>query len=346
MSYPADLDSLLLALVEKLPRVDAVFTSGDRERWLATMDAALQLLYPPEWTPDARRRAKEARSEVGLTLTTEDIADAAMTLARARAGEADDPTWRELRHKVRRMSKEEAAAFFPTVSSPNGVIIGGALHEPVLVVPPPEAMERHVLSTMDEYAAHLRQATEEAPSSTTSADAVDDDGSSTGAPMTTGAEPADATSSPETPVASPPESAPGSRSTVVTAPSTPSPASTDAAPARAKSDTARRHFTADQRGAIIKRAVREGVTAVADDTSIHRSTIDRWMREMPVAVATFTTEWQQEQAEALAEGEPTVAQLEAERDKPVPPRVQWPTAPIERRPVDPERVRRQQADQA
>lgn len=326
MSY-AGLDPLLIALVEKLPRADDVFTSGDRERWLAAMNAALQLLYPPEWTPDARRKAREARSEVGLTLTPQSIADAAMTLARA---------------------KEEAAAHFPTIAAPeHGKVTIGVPpdgFDGVLVVPahyhsrlPPLTAEKvgAMRRSVEGTSVGLSELIEEAPSSTTSADAVDDESGGEEA-SASGAGPAPATSPARSTPADSPATAPSS-----TAPTKPS----TTAPARAKSETARRHFTADQRGAIIKRAVREGVVAVADDTLIHRSTIDRWMREMPVAVATFTTEWEQEQA-AAAEGEPTVAQLEAERDKPVPPKVQWPTTPIERRPVDPERVRRQQADQA
>lgn len=72
-------DPLLLALVDRLPRADEPFPTGDRERWVAAMDAALQFLYPPEWTSGARRRAREARNwqgeQVVVTGTQRPVAD-------------------------------------------------------------------------------------------------------------------------------------------------------------------------------------------------------------------------------------------------------------------------------
>lgn len=84
---------------------------------------------------------------------------------------------------------------------------------------------------------------------------------------------------------------------------------------------------------------------VQGDTMIHESTLNRWMREMPIAVQTFTEEWEAEQtAKVLAEGGPSVEELVAERERPVP--AKEPPAPFERRPFDPDRVRRNQADWA
>lgn len=309
-------DPILVHLFDRLPAEGQPFTTGDRERWIAAMDAALQFLYPPEWTQEARRRAKKA-----------------------------------------------AAAHFPTIiAPPGGVTIAGPVSEPVLIVPvdaqKPSLADPHYLGPPTGgvfVPAEIDLPPEEAPSTTTFADAVDDAGSSVGDETTTGAGPAAATSSPGTPVVSPPESA------------RTSPSSGDPAPARSRQpkgepvrivppripppqEGRKRHFTADQKGAILRRVVREGMPAVQADTLVHESTLNRWIREMPIAVQTFTEEWEAEQA--LAEGGPTVEELEAEKAKPVPPpakpkpAVQWPSTPIERRPVDHERVRRGQADWA
>lgn len=289
------LDPIVQTLVDRLPPADAGFTTGDRERWVAAMDAALQFLYPPEWSEDACRKAREARGS----------------------------------------AKEAAAAYFPTITAPSGgVTIAGPLHEPVLLLPDPVVAERHVLATLDEYARAAQP--KEAPPSTPFADAVDGATSPVpGGATTTGADVADDTS-PRPPAG--PDSEPSKPGSVDPAPSTPSPST-------ARSATARRHFTADQRGAILRRVVREGKQAVADDTDIHPATIDRWMRDMPLAVETFRRELEAEQ-----EAGPTLAEMEAEQATPVPPKpdkpaVQWPTAPIERRPVDHAAVLRAQADQ-
>jgi transposase-like protein len=328
-----ELDPLLLALVEKLPLADEVFTSGDQERWLAAMKVSLQLLYPPEWVPEARAKAKKA-----------------------------------------------AAAHFPTIIAPEGgVTIAGPVSEPVLVVPGPphpqatggicvptvpgdfpNLMEGIILNMNaappaepDDYPVVNTDGTvtfapypEEAPS-TTSADAVDD-ASGGGGPTHGGADPVSGTSSP---LADRPGSPPTSSTTT-------GPVPANAKPERVKPGTTPnlgrrrdRNFTADQKGAIIRRAIREGMDAVTENGAVHAATVRKWMREMPQSVKAFTIEWEQEQErQALSEGTPTVEELEAERDSPImaptkegaKPAVQWPTAPIERRPVDEVAVRNSQ----
>jgi hypothetical protein len=350
-SFRTDIHPVLVALFDTLPsREAAVFTLGDRERWIAAMDAALQFLYPPEWSQEARQRARKG--------------------------------------------KEAAAAYFPTIEAPeHGKVTIGVPpdgFEPVLIVPasahPPPAQplyaepSAHVrASGSDDYVVKLGTIPllEEAPSRTTVeiiVDAVDDE---------SGGEAAAGSSADPAPATSPPPSSPTPAPTGgSTAPSTSAlskPGSDTPAPARSRQpkgepvriipppqEGRKRHFDAAQKGAILRRVVREGMPAVQGDTKIHESTLNRWIREMPIAVQTFTEEWEAEQQEkALAEGGPTVAELEAEKERPVLPRptqaeaivqrakelaakpvVQWPSTPIERRPVDPERVRRSQAENA
>jgi hypothetical protein len=369
MTHPASLDPLLLALVEKLPRADAVFTTGDRERWLLAMDSALQLLYPPEWSQDARRKAKEAAAAHFPTVTAPEHGKVTIGVP----PDGFEPV----------LIVPASAA--PPPAQPLYAIVhvrkpDGACHAGCPAPGPHHQAERHGSdphftgpATGGVFVPIEVDLPEEAPSRTTVeilVDAVDDSGSSAGEPTTTGADDADATSSPETPVDSPPESAPSSPSSGETAPSTPSPASTEitreqaaviagvAVEVPAPEQGRKRHFSADQKGAILRRVVREGIAAVAEDTLIHTSTLNRWAREMPIAFKTFTDEWEAEQG-------PSVEEMEAERQRPIPPRptqqeaiakratelaakpaVQWPSAPMERRPVDHERTRREQADWA
>ncbi len=60
MTYPAHIEPVLLALVEKLPAKGEGMTTGDQERWLAAIGAVMAFLYPPEWTQEARERGKKA----------------------------------------------------------------------------------------------------------------------------------------------------------------------------------------------------------------------------------------------------------------------------------------------
>lgn len=315
-------DALLLVMCDKLPPLGEVFTSGDQERWLDAMRAILAFLYPPEWSQEAREKAKKA-----------------------------------------------AAAHFPTITAPQhgrvtiGVPPDG--FEPVLILPAetPNLMERIILD-------HNLTAKEEL--SRTFAGAVDDESGGEEA-RTSGAAPAGATSSPD--LAEPPSATSSPPTSEPTSPSTDDPAPDKSEvhepvlgegvrivpqPHSPATPFARRHFTADQRGALIRRVVREGLGPVSLDAMIHETTLRRWMREMPVSVSTFTEEWEAEQkAAAIAEGEPTVEEMEAERDTPIDeaslrrakelaakPAVQWPTAPIERRPFDPEQTRSHQAGQS
>lgn len=325
-----DKDALLLAMCDKLPPLGEVFTSGDQERWLDAMRAILAFLYPPEWVPEARRKAREA-----------------------------------------------AAAHFPTITAPqHGRITIGVPpdgFEPVLILP--AEIERVILD---------RNLTAKEEPSTTSADAVDDE---SGGEETddSGAGPAPDTSSVPS-AGSPPESAPSTPSSGVLVPEidTPIPETLAERLERQgiKSDVPvpgriappqptrivpprdrKRHFRSETKIEMVRRCVREGVEVVEDEELIAAGTLRKWMREYHDVVSATEQEIEVERRrQVLDEGHPSVAELEAEKKTPVPPRmmvdvepraaelaarppVQWPTAPIERRPVDHAAVLRSQADQ-
>ncbi len=376
MTPPAQLDPLLLALIELIPSTGEVFTTGDRERWVAAMDASLQFLYPPEWAPEARKRAKEAAAAHfptiiappgGVTIpgpVSEPVLVVPGPKITAKTATYVDRSPRRPRCGICRQPVKRDADWLPgeTVDTLRIEIAG--------------QVEYAHIACMEKLAGPQfpERTTEEAPS-TTSADAVDDATSpAPGGETTTGADDAAATSSRHSATASatvdsPPESEPSTPSS-----GAPVPEPTLAERLQAKGivsdvetpgriapprEGAKRHFTADQKGAILRRIVWEGMEAVADDTMIHKSTLNRWVREMPIAVQTFTDERDADlRAKALAEGGPTVAEVEAEKKIPVPPRpappvkneikteVAWPTGPIGRRPIDHERTRREQADWA
>lgn len=314
-----DHDPLILAMVAKLPRVDEVFTSGDRERWLTAMAAVLELLYPPEWSQEARQKAREARSE-------------------------------------------RVDAIRTTVTVDPDVML--RITESWIPKLPPE----------------------EEPS-TTSADAVDDasggeaaSDSGAGPAPDTSAHPTESSPAPatgqDTSPTSPSTSAPTSPSTADPVPDKPEtlaerlerrgiqsdvPVPGRIAPPR---PNRKRHFSHEAKAELVRRCVREGVEVVEDDTLIGSGTLRKWMREFHDVVSAIEEAMEVERRrQALEEGHPSVAELEAEKDKPVPPRVsvmedverraaesrapvQWPTGPIERRPFNPEQARSHQAGQS
>lgn len=301
-----DREALVQAMVDKLPSAEEGMTTGDQERWLDAMRAILGFLYPPEWSQEARQKAKEARAaEVARSHAPKPFPSHGIDESRLAA-------------KLEEAEAEWEAEQVPAISPPSPEIV--------------EAARRLA----------AKPAGEEAPS-TTSADAVETPPSET---PTSGAGDAEPTSPPRHPTepaaaVSPPKSAPSRPSTVTPAHTVPPPQ-----PGR------KRHFNAQEKADILRRIVREGKTAVADDTLIHESSLNRWIREMPRAYQTFEEEYAAEQAQA--EASPSVAELEAEKARPIPDRppaeeskpVQWPSTPIERRPVDHERVRQEQADWA
>lgn len=257
-------DPLLLALVDRLPRTDEPFPTGDRERWVAAMDAALQFLYPPEWTPEARRRAREARNgqaapvapavDEDPMVTPEAVANAAIVLVKAR---------------------EEAKASRTEADEPASP-------------PSPEPVDRPeprfgVCPTCD----HRGR--------------LNEDG------------------------------------TMVDHLCTPAEIPT------------RRKYTQAEKESAVRDVVRDGRAATSRALGIHSSVLTRWMGEMPDVVAQAKAEMVEgpEQREQVVEDDATLlAALEAEKARPVPPpkpAVQWPSTPIERRPVDPDRVRQSQA---
>ncbi len=193
MTHPAQLDPVLIALIDRLPAADDPFTTGDRERWVAAVDATLQFLYPPEWAPEARKRAREARNgPVTCEPTTVHL------------GGPQPAGW----DVVDRIKAEQAQVI------QEGLAQFGH-HLEVRIAEEIEVMERAARK------AKYARSEEEAPS-TTSADAVDDEsgaGSSTSPPSThSGADPADDTSSP---LPAGPDSAPTSLSSGETAPTNP-----------------------------------------------------------------------------------------------------------------------------
>ncbi len=301
MTHHAQLDPIMVALIDRLPAADEPFTTGDRERWVAAMDAALQFLYPPEWAPEARKRLRghlaqqvaEERAKAGVTIAGVSAPEVAEALRTAKA-------------------KRDAADHFPTIEAPpGGIILAGPLREPVLVVPDPESATRHVEGTLGEYMqgvaklvnAEMRDRLpdgcevaidtapllEEASSRTTvetTVDAVDDATSpDPGGETTTGADDAEATSSP---LPAGPDSAPtkpGSVDPAPTNPPTPPPPTPGPDPDLAPPEIVerlpgqKRQFTNRQKANLVRRCVREGTEVVADAEQLASGTLNRWMRE-------------------------------------------------------------------
>lgn len=249
-------DPLVNALVELLPATGEMFTTGDRERWVAAMDSALQFLYPPEWAPEARRRAREAAAAQFPTITA--------------------PT----RGKVTIGVPPEG--FEPVLIVPNrDPVPAGDI----------EAMRRHVERTLGEYGKGLTvdidttPLIEEAPS-TTSAAVVDDE-SGGEASAGSGAGPAPDTSFARS-VGSPPVTAPTSPYTAERAPTLAERLAAKGlvsdveVPGRI--DPPKPTLTKRQRANFVRQCVRDGIEETAEAEGIEASTLRRWMLEFPNVV--------------------------------------------------------------
>lgn len=311
MTHPANLDPLLLALVEKLPAKGEPFSSTEQEAWLTAAGAVLTLLNPPLWTQEARSRLRTARSGAEPSVDPDDVPKPCVPVS------------------CPPVEEQEINAIVTTFEWAPDI-------DPAVIEEAMEKMRLHV--EIEGAGLGSFGPPKEAPS-TTSADAVDDEPGEVEMPSGAGdALPTSPTPSVDSPAATSP-TAPSSSAPTTPSTDAPAPVSVDP-PEPGK----KRHFTADQKGAILRRVVREGMAAVADDTLIHPSTLHRWMREVPVSVQTFEDEWQAEQLEAERE-RPVSTQKEAIAKRAAELAAK-PAVPWERRPFDPDAVRRSQADSA